>query len=126
MTGNPDVTGPDPLEETKRRYVMSYGQRRAYAENPLNTAQFPPAVAGVTDFIDIHAHAHKRQQDGLALAKHASASGMRALMLKTLPDHHNPMSDLVPMQEELKAWTDANEVAPTRLFAGFITEVYLG
>jgi hypothetical protein len=116
----------DSREATNSRYVTSYGKRRAFAENPLNTAQFPPAVAGVADFVDIHSHAHKRQQDGLALAKHASASGMRALLLKTLPDHRDPMSALRTLEEQVKVWADAEHVKPVRLFAGFITEVYLG
>lgn len=111
---------------TKSRYVTSYARRRAFAESPLNQVQYPPAVPGVLDYVDIHAHAHKQQQDGLSLAKHASQSGMRGILLKTLPSFSQPMDALNPMIEELHVWADAQGVQPVQLFGGYLQEVFLG
>lgn len=67
-------------EATQARYLSSYVARRAYME----AVQRPPVVAGVQGTVDIHCHAHQGQQDPLALAKHASANGMKAILYKTV------------------------------------------
>ena len=60
------------IAATRARYVTSYAKRRAYAESPQNVIQYPPGVSGVTDFVDLHAHAHKQQQDGPVAGSHGN------------------------------------------------------
>jgi len=113
-------------DATKARYVTSYARRRAYAESPLNVIQYPPGVTGVEDCVDLHAHAHRQQQDGPALARTATESRMRALLIKTLPTMSDPMASLKPWQEDLARWSDERDLEPVRLYGGWVTEVYLG
>jgi hypothetical protein len=113
-------------EATKARYVTSYARRRAYGENPQNEVQYPPGVTGVTGFVDIHAHAHKRQQDGPSLARTATESQMKALLIKTVPTMSDPMQSVNAWREDLKIWADDRELEPTELHTGWITEVFLG
>jgi len=56
----------------KERSLRLFPARLSYPPGP----QIPPHVAGVTDAVDIHVHAHEGQQDALAVAKLASKSGM--------------------------------------------------
>ena len=63
------------------RFQRSYVARRGYKDE----VQRPPATMGVKGVIDIHCHAHEGQQDALAVAQHASASGMGGILFKTIP-----------------------------------------
>ena len=67
----------DPVADpTKARYVKSYAVRRAFRD----AIQRPPDVAGVEEAIDLHCHAHRGQQDPVALTRHASRAGMGGLL----------------------------------------------
>jgi hypothetical protein len=116
----------DSRAATRARYVTSYARRRAYAESPLNVIQYPPGVSGVTDFVDLHAHAHKQQQDGPALIRTATESGMRALLIKTTPTMADPMASVGRWTEDLARWADERELRPVEVYGGWVTEVYLG
>jgi hypothetical protein len=109
--------GGDP---TKERYLTSYQARRAYQEK----VQQPPHVFGVEGAIDIHCHAHEGQQDPLAIAKLASASGMKGILFKTLvgagrKDLAGPAGGVREMEGELARWCDAQKCAPIAMWAGW-------
>ena len=112
-----DAAGPS-LE----RFQKSYAMRRAFRD----AIQYPPAIGGVTDSIDVHCHAHEGQQDALALAKHASQSGMGGLLYKTLPFASPPMGQLRTLDEGLKRWADAEKINPIQCWAGFVTDRWNG
>ena len=97
------------------RYLTSYMARRQYADE----IQFPPAVPGVKDTVDIHAHAHEGQQDALALAKHASASGMGGILYKTIVGRQWPAEAVRQVQRELLPWCEANGAEPVHTWAGW-------
>ncbi|HEU0167872.1 MAG TPA: DUF6282 family protein [Chloroflexota bacterium] len=107
-TRHPDAT-------IEARFQRSYMARRAYKDD----VQMPPATMGVQGAIDIHCHCHEGQQDALAVAKHASASGMSAILYKTLPGRARPMNTLRPIQESLRAWCEEHEVEPAKTFAAW-------
>jgi hypothetical protein len=62
-----------PGREPHDRFLDSYRARMGYRSESLR----PRAIHGVEGTIDIHTHAHEGQQDALAVAQPASASGMR-------------------------------------------------
>src|SRR5262249_1706878 len=69
---------------------------------------------------------HEGQQDALALAKYASASGMGGILYKTLPGRQRPMQTLRAIQEELKQWADESGVEPIKTWAGWNIGIKLG
>src|SRR5829696_2760262 len=99
----------------RARYVRSYAVRRAYRD----AVQYPPEVPGVQDAIDIHCHAHEGQQDALAVAKHASASGMRGILFKTIVGRANSAENMQRIREELQAWADTAGVRPIDCWVGW-------
>lgn len=103
------------LNPTAARYVKSYEARRAYKDE----VQYPPAVSGVRNAIDIHCHAHEGQQDALALAKHASKSGMRGILFKTIVGRRRPMEAVKRVQEALNRWCEAEGISPVICWAGY-------
>lgn len=110
------------LGPSLERFQMSYRKRRAYRD----AIQYPPAVGGVTNAIDVHCHAHEGQQDALALAQHASQSGMGGLLYKTLPFAKAPMPQLDAIKDALHRWADAEDVKPIECWAGFVTDTWNG
>ncbi len=104
------------------RFQKSYEKRRPYRD----AIQYPPLTPGVTDTIDIHCHAHDNQQDGLALAKHASTCGMGGLLYKTLPFRQQPTAVLAEISEGLHRWADQEKVEPIQVWAGFTTDRWNG
>ncbi|MFI5267568.1 MAG: DUF6282 family protein [Chloroflexota bacterium] len=100
---------------TQARYLSSYMARRQYADE----IQYPPASPGVKGTVDIHAHAHEGQQDALALAQHASASGMGGILYKTIVGRQRPAEAVRQVQEQLKPWCDENKVEPVKSWAGW-------
>jgi hypothetical protein len=111
------VVSPDP---TKQRYLTSYQARRAYQEK----VQQPPHVFGVEGAIDIHCHAHEGQQDPMAIAKLASASGMKGLLFKTLvganrKDLAGPAGGVREMEGDLARWCDEQKCEPIAMWAGW-------
>jgi len=103
------------LSPTAARYLKSYEVRRAYKGH----IQYPPEVPGVKDAIDIHCHANEGQQDALAVAKHASKSGMRGILFKTIVGRRQPMEAVNRVQEELNRWSDNEGVRPVICWGGF-------
>lgn len=99
--------------------MTSYPARRRYSPYVV----FPPEVPGVAGTIDIHAHAHRGQQDALALAKFASQSGMRGILFKTIGSPFNPqggpMDDVRAVREALHRWADETGVEPIECWAGY-------
>lgn len=100
---------------TQPRYLTSYMARRQYADE----IQYPPAVPGVKGAIDIHAHAHEGQQDALALAQHASASGMGGILYKTIVGRQRPAESVRQVQRELQCWCDDKQIEPVKAWAGW-------
>ncbi|GAA4213904.1 hypothetical protein GCM10022220_39580 [Actinocatenispora rupis] len=104
------------------RFVASYRARMGYRAEPLR----PPAVTDVEGAIDIHCHAHEGQQDALAVAQLASASGMGGLLFKSIrgrdrTDVVGPAGVVREVARDLADWSDATGVPPTRLWSGWIT-----
>lgn len=97
------------------RYLTSYMARRQYADE----IQYPPAVPGVKDAVDIHCHAHEGQQDALAVAKHASANGMAGILYKTIVGRARPAEAVRKVQQELHRWCEGNQVEPIKTWAGW-------
>ena len=79
------------------RFQRSYVARRGYKDD----VQRPPATMGVKGVIDIHCHAHEGQQDALAVAQHASANGMGAILFKSLPGRQKPRHTLRRIRADL-------------------------
>ena len=114
----PAIAGGPSLE----RFQKSYEKRRPYRD----AIQYPPLTPGVADAIDVHCHAHEGQQDGTALAQHASTSGMGGLLYKTLPKRTAPMDALSNIREGLHRWADQEKVEPIGCWAGFLTDSWNG
>ena len=105
----------DASPTTQARYLTSYMARRQYADE----IQYPPASPGVKGAVDIHAHAHEGQQDALALAQHASASGMSGILYKTIVGRQRPAEAVRQIQRQLLPWCDDNHVEPVKTWAGW-------
>jgi len=103
------------FDPTQARYLTSYMARRTYADE----IQYPPAVTGVKDTVDIHAHAHEGQQDALALAQHASANGMGGILYKTIVGRQRPAEAVRTLQGPLNRWCDEMKVEPIKTWAGW-------
>src|SRR6478672_8432171 len=101
---------------TKSRYITSYAARRVFKD----AIQFPPDVTGVQDAIDIHCHAHEGQQDALALAKHASKSGMRGILFKTIVGRKRPAEAVRKVRAELASWCEDEGAEPVNCWAGWM------
>jgi uncharacterized protein DUF6282 len=104
------------------RFLSSYRARMAYRAEILR----PPAVHGVRDAVDIHCHAHEGQQDALAIAKLASASGMKGLLYKSMPgmnrpDLAGPEEAVREVERRLHDWCDEMDIEPVRMWSGWIT-----
>lgn len=103
------------------RFLSSYRARMGHtAEIPR-----PPAVHGVRGAIDIHCHAHEGQQDALAVAKLASASGMGGLLFKSVvgrdrTDVTGPAGVVREVTGALHEWCEESGAEPTRLWSGWI------
>ena len=106
----------------RERALTSYPARRAFRD----AVQFPPDVTGVEDAIDVHCHAHKGQQDPIALGRHASRSRMGGLLYKTLDYSVPPMVKLQEIKTALARWSDAEHVEPIDCWAGFLTDHWMG
>jgi hypothetical protein len=104
-----------PSDATKARYVKSYEMRRGF----VGEVQYPPAVPGVLDAIDIHCHAHEGQQDALAVAKHASKNGMRGILYKTIVGRSRPMDTIHNVEDDLARWCETEDVEPIKCWAGY-------
>jgi len=122
MGDTPKSLGPathagDPTQE---RYLTSYQARRAYQEK----VQQPPHVFGIEGSIDIHCHAHEGQQEPMAVARLASASGMKGLLFKSLvgagrKDLVGPAGGAREMEAPLARWCEENKCEPIRMWAGW-------
>ncbi|MEU9025579.1 DUF6282 family protein [Actinomadura sp. NPDC048394] len=103
------------------RFLSSYRARMGYRGQAL----VPPAVFGVEDAVDIHCHAHEGQQDALAIAKLASASGMKGLLFKSVvgmnrPDAPGPAAVVREVEADLGKWCEEHGIEPVRLWSGWI------
>jgi hypothetical protein len=110
----------DRNDPTQERYLTSYQARRSYREK----TQEPPHVFGVEGAIDIHCHAHENQQDPMAIARLASASGMKGLLFKSLvgaarKDLVGPAGGVREMEAPLARWCEQNDCEPIRMWAGW-------
>jgi hypothetical protein len=108
----PNATAVDP---TSARYLSSYMARRAFAD----AVQVPPQVTSVKGAIDIHCHAQAGQQDALALAKHASANGMRGILYKSIAGGPRPAESVRKVRAQLLPWCAEQHVQPIETWAGF-------
>jgi hypothetical protein len=102
-------------DPTQARYLSSYIARRGFAD----AVQYPPDVTSVRGAIDIHCHAQSGQQDPLALAKHASANGMRGILYKSIAGGPRPAESVRKVRAELVPWCEANQVEPIDTWAGY-------
>jgi uncharacterized protein DUF6282 len=112
-----------PNDAPDDRFLASYRARMGYHAEILR----PPAVHGVEGAIDLHCHAHEGQQDALAVAKLASASGMEGLLYKSIAGGRRvgPATALREVEHALHDWCDATGIAPIRTWAGWIvTDTY--
>ena len=110
------IAAPAPVQSpAAARYLKSYEVRRAYKD----AVQYPPAVTGVQDAIDIHCHCETGQQDALAVAQHASRNGMRGILYKTIVGRERPTDAVRDVQEALDRWAEAEDVQPIRCWAGW-------
>jgi hypothetical protein len=103
------------------RFLASYRARMGYRGQAL----VPPAVYGVEGAVDIHCHAHEGQQDALAIAKLASASGMKGLLFKSVTGMNRPGAPgaaavVRAVEEELAQWCEETGIEPVRLWSGWI------
>jgi hypothetical protein len=110
-----------PGNEPHDRFLDSYRARMGYRTEILR----PPAIHGVEGTIDIHTHAHEGQQDALAVAQLASASGMRGLLLKSVTgrdrtDVTGPGGVVREVDAALRRWADATGIEPVTLWWGWI------
>jgi hypothetical protein len=110
----------DRIDPTQARYLTSYQARRSYREK----TQEPPHVFGIEGAIDIHCHAHENQQDPMAIAKLASASGMKGLLFKSLvgaarKDLVGPAAGARELEAPLARWCEENDCEPVRMWAGW-------
>lgn len=108
--------------EPHDRFLDSYRARMGYRTEILR----PPAIHGVEGTIDIHTHAHEGQQDALAIAQLASASGMRGLLLKSVTgmnraDIPGPGAVVRKVTESLRRWGDSAGIEPATLWWGWLT-----
>ena len=108
------------------RSVTSYPARRGFKQGPVDPSV--DHVIGVEDSIDIHCHAHEGQQDPMAIAKLASASGMRGIVYKTLvgatrKDLVGPAGGVREMEGELAKWCEANKCEPIRMWAPYLVRI---
>ncbi|MEV7554625.1 DUF6282 family protein [Amycolatopsis sp. NPDC089917] len=109
------------------RFLSSYRARMGYRGDVL----VPPAVFGVEGAVDIHCHGHEGQQDGLSIAKLASASGVKGLLFKSIvwrarTDVDGPAGVVREVEGELRKWCDEAGVPPARLWSGWITTDTMG
>lgn len=117
---NQDLPGVPGYDPTLPRYLTSYQARRTYQER----VQKPPHVFGVEGAIDIHCHAHEGQQDPLAVAKLASASGMKGLVFKTFmgaarKDLVGPAAGVRELEDDLARWCESQKCEPVKMWAGW-------
>jgi hypothetical protein len=108
-------------QEPYDRFLDSYRARMGYRTEILR----PPAIHGVEDTIDIHTHAHEGQQDALAVAQLASASGMRGLLFKSITgrdrtDVIGPGGVVREVDASLRRWADAVQIEPATLWWGWV------
>lgn len=111
-----------PNDAPGDRFLASYRARMGYRTEILR----PPAVHGVEGAIDLHCHAHEGQQDALAIAQLASASGMGGLLYKSLAgrnrtDVAGPAGVLREVRARLHDWCGSTGVPPIRMWSGWIT-----
>ncbi|WP_285752327.1 DUF6282 family protein [Lentzea sp. NBRC 105346] len=107
------------------RFLSSYKARMGYRGEVL----VPPAVYGVEGAVDIHCHAHEGQQDGLAIAQLASASGVKGLLMKSIVwrgKHDGPLAAVRDVDQKLRKWCDETGIEPTRLWSGWIATDTMG
>jgi hypothetical protein len=98
---------------TQSRYIKSYEIRRAYQGG----VQYPPAISGVQNAIDIHCHADAAHQDALSVAKLASKNGMRGLLYKSIAGKQRAES-VQKVREALHRWCDDEKVEPILCWSG--------
>lgn len=103
------------------RFLASYRARMGYRGRAL----VPPAVYDVEGAIDIHCHAHDGQQDALAIAELASASGMKGLLFKSVTgmnrrDAPGPAAVVRAVGRELSQWCEEIGIEPVGLRSGWI------
>src|SRR6478736_2982412 len=98
---------------TLARFVKSYEIRRGYQGG----VQYPPAVGGVADAIDIHCHADAAHQDALSVARLASKNGMRGLLYKSIAGKQR-VESVKKVREELQRWCDEEKIEPTLCWSG--------
>jgi hypothetical protein len=116
-----------PNNAPQDRFLAAYRARMGYKAEPLH----PPAIHGVEGAIDIHCHAHEGQQDALAVAKLAAASGMGGLLFKSTmgmrrTDVAGPAGVVREVDDALRRWCDETGVAPIGLWSGWITSFSKG
>lgn len=98
---------------TQARFIKSYEIRRAYQGG----VEYPPAISGVKDAIDIHCHCDAAHQDALSVAKLASKNGMRGLLYKSIAGK-NRAESVRKVRDALKQWADEEKVEPILCWAG--------
>ena len=85
---------------------------------------FPPDHGPVRGTIDSHVHGCVNMVDPLAQAKHASQSGMKALVFKSSPYPSIEPARIV--NEALEDWAKPLGITPTMCYGGVVLGTYTG
>lgn len=104
------------VAESRERYKTCEVARHSFRSKEVVK---PPNVPGVEDAVDMHCHTHGRQQDALALAKHASVNRMGGIVFKTIAGEGTPARVVGKVRDELHRFCETEKIAPTKIYAGF-------
>jgi hypothetical protein len=81
-----------------------------------------PNPPGLKDAVDLHAHAQTGTENPLSMAKNASRAGMGSIVFKNLPTDRPPAVTRHEVEEQLKRWCEAEDLAPVQCLHGAQTD----
>jgi len=77
---------------------------------------------GLKDAVDLHAHAQAGTENPFSMAKNASRAGMGSIVFKNLPTDRPPSETRRQVEEALKRWCEAEDLAPVQCLHGAQTD----
>lgn len=85
---------------------------------------YPPCLKGLAGRVDFHAHVGIARSDPVALAKHATRAGMKAILFKMAP---TPSGEIARLTNEVVAdWAAKEGLNPVSCFGGVVLNTFLG
>lgn len=85
---------------------------------------YPPEFRGLAGTVDPHVHVGYGAHDPIALAKHASRAGMRALLFKMV---EYPSVEVARITSEvIEEWAHHEGITPVTCFGGVVLNSHLG